>query len=123
MYSRHTADTQCRGKYVYCLFAEGGKLTVTDLDSTNGTFINDQELTSRMPTPLALGSEVVFGAFLVHFFYLPFCIACGKLRCFCVWLICVGLLLAHVLSTARGCEEALKVPAQTTQHCVELAHD
>lgn len=50
------------------LEVDGGKLTVTDLESTNGTFIDEKELSARTPTPLALGSEVIFGdTFLAKF--------------------------------------------------------
>lgn len=50
------------------LEVEGGKLTVTDLESTNGTFIDGTELKPSSPTPVALGAEVIFGdTFLAKF--------------------------------------------------------
>lgn len=40
---------------------KGAELFVTDLNSTNGTFVNDQPLRPGTLTPLAEGSVVVFG--------------------------------------------------------------
>lgn len=59
---------------VRAVLAENGKLMVTDLDSTNGTFINDYELTPNDATALEMGQEVIFGVFLdhsVHRYVLP----------------------------------------------------
>lgn len=39
----------------------GGAYYVTDLASTNGTFVDGEELAPGTPTRLAGGSEVVFG--------------------------------------------------------------
>ena len=39
----------------------GGTYYVTDLASTNGTFVDGEELTAGTPTKLASGAEVVFG--------------------------------------------------------------
>lgn len=44
-------------------------MTVTDLNSTNGTFIEEEELEANMPNELPLGSEIIFGASLDQ--YLP----------------------------------------------------
>ena len=43
--------------------AEGSKVQVTDLGSTNGTFVNDQELTADKTVDLAVGTEVTFGGY------------------------------------------------------------
>eukprot|EP00891_Asterochloris_glomerata_P008137 jgi/Astpho2/8137/fgenesh1_pg.00120_%23_81_t len=43
------------------LKVEGSKVQVTDLGSTNGTFVNDQELTADKTVDLAVGTEVTFG--------------------------------------------------------------
>lgn len=37
---------------------EGDKVTVTDLNSTNGTFLNGQQLNPMQAVPLDLGAEV-----------------------------------------------------------------
>lgn len=36
-------------------------MTVTDLDSTNGTFVDDREVKALKSAKLKVGSEVVFG--------------------------------------------------------------
>ena len=41
--------------------AAEGQVMVTDLGSTNGTFIDGVELDSMVNYPLEFGSEVVFG--------------------------------------------------------------
>ncbi|XP_052139491.1 uncharacterized protein LOC127757940 [Oryza glaberrima] len=38
-----------------------GSLLVTDLDSTNGTYINERRLTPGFPTPIDPGSLLIFG--------------------------------------------------------------
>uniref|UniRef100_J3NAZ5 FHA domain-containing protein n=1 Tax=Oryza brachyantha TaxID=4533 RepID=J3NAZ5_ORYBR len=38
-----------------------GRLLVTDLDSTNGTYINERRLTPGFPTPIDPGSLLIFG--------------------------------------------------------------
>ncbi|KAF0889089.1 hypothetical protein E2562_021141 [Oryza meyeriana var. granulata] len=38
-----------------------GSLMVTDLDSTNGTYINERRLTPGFPTPIDPGSLLIFG--------------------------------------------------------------
>ena len=44
------------------------KVTVTDLSSTNGTFIDGEELLPGVPTQLVVGGEVIFGdEFLARF--------------------------------------------------------
>eukprot|EP01023_Acetabularia_acetabulum_P009434 TRINITY_DN1422_c0_g1_i1.p1 TRINITY_DN1422_c0_g1~~TRINITY_DN1422_c0_g1_i1.p1 ORF type:complete len:168 (-),score=45.14 TRINITY_DN1422_c0_g1_i1:276-779(-) len=40
---------------------KGDKVTVTDLNSTNGTWIDEKELTPNQAAELNLGSEVIFG--------------------------------------------------------------
>jgi pSer/pThr/pTyr-binding forkhead associated (FHA) protein len=45
-----------------------GKVRVTDLTSTNGTFIDGEELLPGVPTQLVVGGEVIFGdEFLARF--------------------------------------------------------
>lgn len=39
-----------------------GDYYVTDLASTNGTYVDGEELTAGTPCKLALGAEVIFGA-------------------------------------------------------------
>lgn len=41
--------------------AEEGRVTVTDLNSTNGTYINETELEPMKTTDIPLGAEVTFG--------------------------------------------------------------
>ena len=41
--------------------AEGNRVLVTDLKSTNGTFIEEEEIEAMVPSDLPLGSEVIFG--------------------------------------------------------------
>jgi pSer/pThr/pTyr-binding forkhead associated (FHA) protein len=41
--------------------AEGNRVLVTDLKSTNGTFIEEEEIEAMVPNDLPLGSEVIFG--------------------------------------------------------------
>jgi pSer/pThr/pTyr-binding forkhead associated (FHA) protein len=41
---------------------EGDKLMIKDLQSTNGTFINDSEMDPMIDTAVELGSTIVFGA-------------------------------------------------------------
>ena len=38
-----------------------GSLLVTDLESTNGTYINERRLTPGFPTPIDPGSLLIFG--------------------------------------------------------------
>jgi pSer/pThr/pTyr-binding forkhead associated (FHA) protein len=44
------------------LNVDGGVLTVVDLNSTNGTFVNGQRLTPQVPAPLRTGDRVKFAA-------------------------------------------------------------
>jgi FHA domain-containing protein len=50
--SRHHAEVH----------SDGTALTVTDLDSMNGTFLNDERLPARRATPLKAGDRVRFAA-------------------------------------------------------------
>lgn len=43
------------------IVAENGTVTVEDVGSTNGTFVNGQKLAPNTPMPLADGAEVTFG--------------------------------------------------------------
>lgn len=46
----------------------GGRVTVTDLGSTNGTFVEEEEVQPDVANELPLGSEVIFGdSFLAKF--------------------------------------------------------
>lgn len=40
---------------------------ITDLDSTNGTYVENVRLAPQVPTPLAYGSLVRFGGIVLHF--------------------------------------------------------
>ncbi|HET7322497.1 MAG TPA: FHA domain-containing protein [Longimicrobiaceae bacterium] len=46
---------------------EGGGWRLTDLDSTNGTYVNGVRLAPRVPTPLPDGAEVRFGGVALLF--------------------------------------------------------
>ena len=50
-----TGDLQC---------AEGSSLQVTDLGSTNGTYVGDDELATNQAVMVPLGTTIVFGALL-----------------------------------------------------------
>lgn len=50
------------------LKVEGSKLSVTDLNSTNGTYISGEQLPPMQPTQVGVGDEVIFGdMFLARF--------------------------------------------------------
>jgi len=40
---------------------DGNQVAVTDLGSTNGTYIDGDSLDEMVATPLPIGSEVIFG--------------------------------------------------------------
>ncbi len=44
-------------------------VALVDLDSTNGTYLNNYRLTANLPYLLTNGDEVLFGDLLVHFFF------------------------------------------------------
>jgi pSer/pThr/pTyr-binding forkhead associated (FHA) protein len=44
-----------------------GGWRITDLDSTNGTFVEGVKLAAQIPTPLEYGSSVRFGGLRLHF--------------------------------------------------------
>ena len=43
------------------VFAEGKKISVTDLGSTNGTYLDEEELPPNRAADLYIGSRIVFG--------------------------------------------------------------
>ena len=43
--------------------AENDKLSITDLNSTNGTYIDDQELVPMRAMEVSIGAEVTFGQY------------------------------------------------------------
>jgi pSer/pThr/pTyr-binding forkhead associated (FHA) protein len=48
--------------------ADKGKVSITDLSSTNGTFVNDEELVPMRSQEVPIGAEVIFGdIFLAKF--------------------------------------------------------
>lgn len=47
---------------------QGVGMVVTDLNSTNGTFLNQYRLPPELPYPVKNGSEIQFGNLLVHVF-------------------------------------------------------
>jgi pSer/pThr/pTyr-binding forkhead associated (FHA) protein len=49
------------------LFIQGGQLMIEDLDSTNGTLLNNQKLAPRQPQPLRDGDQILVGKLLLHF--------------------------------------------------------
>jgi len=49
----------------------GGNPVLTDLGSTNGTFVNDTKLDPNVPTPLNDGDLVSFGSLGFKFFHAP----------------------------------------------------
>ncbi|MBE2220264.1 MAG: FHA domain-containing protein [Anaerolineae bacterium] len=44
-------------------------IVITDLGSTNGTFLNNHHLPANKPYPIQSGDELRFGELLVHVFY------------------------------------------------------
>jgi len=49
------------------LFIQGGQVLIEDLDSTNGTMLNNQKLTARQPQPLRDGDQISVGKLLLRF--------------------------------------------------------
>ncbi|MEJ5251419.1 MAG: FHA domain-containing protein [Chthonomonadetes bacterium] len=43
------------------IIVQNGTVTIEDVGSTNGTFVNGQKLTPQVPVPLADGAEITFG--------------------------------------------------------------
>jgi hypothetical protein len=50
---------------------EYGGWRLTDLDSTNGTYVEGVKMAPQVPTPLPLGSSVRFGGLRLHFRHVP----------------------------------------------------
>ncbi len=48
------------------LFVQGGQLYVEDLDSTNGTFLNNQRLAPRTPQPVNHNDDLCIGALMLQ---------------------------------------------------------
>lgn len=44
-----------------CVHAENNKVSVTDLGSTNGTYIDDEELAPLRAVEMSVGTEITFG--------------------------------------------------------------
>ncbi|XP_021910683.1 uncharacterized protein LOC110824403 [Carica papaya] len=55
---------------------EGGNLLVTDLDSTNGTFVDEKRLRPGLAVPVSSGSCVTFGTSLTPITHIEFFNAC-----------------------------------------------
>ena len=53
------------------LAIEDGRVTVTDLNSTNGTYLNETELEPMKSTDVPVGAEVTFGGYLPSWHALP----------------------------------------------------
>jgi hypothetical protein len=49
------------------LFIQGGQAMIEDLDSTNGTLLNNQKLAPRQPQPLRNGDQISVGRLLLRF--------------------------------------------------------
>ncbi len=45
--------------------AEGSNLQITDLGSTNGTYVGDEELATNQAVDVPVGTTIVFGAALI----------------------------------------------------------
>lgn len=43
------------------ILVQDGSVTIEDMGSTNGTFVNGQRLTRQVPVPLSDGAEITFG--------------------------------------------------------------
>ena len=56
--SKHTALSVTLG-----IAAENDTLSITDLNSTNGTYVDDEELVPMRAMEVAVGAEVIFGVF------------------------------------------------------------
>ncbi len=54
--------------------AENSKVSVTDLSSTNGTYIDDEELVPLRAVEMSVGKEVTFGKGLAIFSWCLNCI-------------------------------------------------
>jgi pSer/pThr/pTyr-binding forkhead associated (FHA) protein len=53
-------DPYCSGRHADLAFAEG-KFTLTDVGSTNGTFVNGVKLDANAPRDLVEGDEITLG--------------------------------------------------------------
>jgi pSer/pThr/pTyr-binding forkhead associated (FHA) protein len=53
-------DPYCSGRHAD-LVAEDDKLVLTDVGSTNGTFVNGVRLEPNVPREVAAGDEITFG--------------------------------------------------------------
>ena len=58
------ADYSNVGRRHARVHSDGAALTVEDLDSTNGTYVNDRKVPPRTPTPVQAGDRVRFAATL-----------------------------------------------------------
>ena len=46
---------------IFCICAENNRVSVTDLSSTNGTYVDDEELVPLRAIEMSVGAEVTFG--------------------------------------------------------------
>ena len=69
----HSALVYCTRSFACCIDshrtqtdrrawnAEGSKVNITDLNSTNGTYLGSEELTPMRAQEVSLGTEITFG--------------------------------------------------------------
>lgn len=53
--------TEAYSRCCCCCYTEDNKMCITDLNSTNGTVVNGQELSPMDNIEIEVGSEVIFG--------------------------------------------------------------
>ena len=49
------------------LFVQNGQVMIEDMDSTNGTMLNNQKLAARQPQPLRNGDQITLGKLLLRY--------------------------------------------------------
>jgi pSer/pThr/pTyr-binding forkhead associated (FHA) protein len=50
------------------IYIQGGQLFIQDLESANGTYLNQQRLAPNQPYPLQSGSEIWLGQMKLYFY-------------------------------------------------------